>query len=44
MVRTEAISTLILRSHDGVNMADDRRRLVKDNDVTDFPWGLESGA
>ena len=39
MVESEAISTLILRSHDGVNMADDGR-LVKTNDVTDFLWGL----
>ena len=39
MVKTEAISTLILRSHDGVNMADERR-LVKIDDVTNFLWGL----
>ena len=36
MVKTEAISTSILRSHDGVDMADDRR-LVKNKN---FLWGL----
>ena len=41
MVKTEAISTSILRSHDRVDMADDRR-LVENNDVTNFVWGLLS--
>ena len=41
MVRTKGISTWILRSHDGVDMADDKR-LVKNNNNEESEWGVKN--